>query len=176
MYLTGVNGQLWELEESLREKAKKLVDMFPDKLGHINLDSVAFVRTTNTRSSDKWYGKCWYIRLPLSMIPIHTLVRIKEDKIIDIPEIDKIDNKYLDIKYIIGINDDSISTMNMDRNVAEKMVLLHELCHIKPDMDGIKDHDIKDFRWMLDSFGVNWDSGIIENKYGSDSNLFEESD
>lgn len=176
MYLTGANGQLWGLEESLREKAKILIDIFPEKLGHINLDLVAFVRTISTRSSDKWYGKCWYIRLPLSIIPIHTLTRMKDDGVIDVPEIEKIDVKYRDIRYIIGLNDDKITTMNMDISVAEKMVLLHELCHIKRDMDGIEDHDIKDFRWMLDSFGVNWDLGMIENKYEHDSNLFEESD
>lgn len=176
MFLTGVDGQLWELDESLRERANDLVDKFPDKLGHIDLDFVAFVRTTNTRSSDKWYGKCWYIKPPLSIIPIHILVRIKNDNIMKVPSLEKIDQKYITIKYIIGLNDDNISIMNMDKGTAEKMILLHELCHIKRDMDGIEQHDIKDFRWMLDSFGVNWDLGIIENKYGYDSNLFEESD
>lgn len=175
MNLIGASGETWELDEDLREKAIKLQEEYPEKLEHIDLQKVIFVRVIGARKSDKWLGKCWYIRPPLSIIPRALLARMYQQGLLNIKNVENVDDELLDIFYIIGINETAIAeeVIEGDLDDVEYVTLLHEMLHIKLDMNGLEEHDTKDFAWILNEFGVSWTKGIIENK--NDSKLFEES-
>ncbi len=77
-------------------------------------------------------------------------------------DLDNVD--VLDITYIIAINDDELRVLSGDLEQIELALLHHELLHIKPEMDGIEDHDSKDFKTILDKYGVHWVSGIFNTR------------
>jgi hypothetical protein len=58
----------------------------------------------------------------------------------------------------------TVFTPNVERFTEEqiRILLFHELLHIKLDVDGnetkysVKPHDVEDFRYIIDRFGMDW--------------------
>ena len=46
---------------------------------------------------------------------------------------------------VIGLSEDQI-----------KILLIHELMHIGEDLISVRPHDLEDFKYIIDRFGVNW--------------------
>jgi len=170
MSLIGTNGEQWELDESLRPIAQELINQFPDQVGHVELQHIVFVKVMGTRNSDDWLGKCWYINAPRSIIP-HFVLKILSLKNILKPSDVVVDDDYdlLDLKYIIGINEDRLNEVRDNQEEVLKVLILHEMMHIKLEMNGIQDHTTKDFSYILDQFGVYWASGLMEKSFSDKS-------
>lgn len=44
-----------------------------------------------------------------------------------------------------------------DLNEKQKMIVVaHELCHIHEDNENLIDHDIGEFRYIIDTYGLDW--------------------
>lgn len=147
-------GEVWALDEQLGEVARELVVEFMRDLGHIDLKRVIFVRQTGLKgSAADWYGKCYYIKEPYNMVTLYMLSRVID--------VDSIRSTMSDICYIIALNNDSIYGIP-NREKVERAVLHHELKHINLDMNGIEKHNVKDFKFMLKHYGVEWSSGNFD--------------
>lgn len=161
--VTGKKGDLWQLDEGLRQKARVLVSEYTDQIGYIELEHVVFVRAIGV-SSIKWLGKCAYVgNTPTCIIPRHVMLVLVRHGMFDPEELRGIEKEVLDIRYVIALNETAIlSAAGPDpgnREFVETVTLYHELSHIKPEMDGNLPHNIQDFSHVLDRFGVHWTQG-----------------
>jgi len=131
-------------------------------LDHIELQHVIFVRVNGMRRSEKWIGKIWWIKPPLSLIPYYLVENMVDTKLL-LPNtiINLKDKDLLDIRYIIAINDNGIKNVSGDIETLELITLIHELKHIKIGMTGLAEHDSKDFKFVLNEFGVYWNEGLF---------------
>ena len=164
MEITGRKfGEIWELDAHLATVAEELVAEFTGDLGHIDLERVVFARQRGLKgTAGDWLGKCYYVKEPYSMIPQCTLLWMKRHGLFNFEKFEEMLNSdHMDLRYIIALNDDLIPDIPGDQTLVERAVLHHELKHIKFDMDGIENHDIKDFRSVLQLYGVFWDSGQL---------------
>lgn len=132
-------NDVWLVDHDLRETATKLKEKFPERLGHIDEARILFVRLKESRVS--WYGKVWRVTPPFTLL-IHGFEGIG----IQIPDGFSID-------FIVAINDNQVTGLLIPPAI-EQIVLAHELFHIKDEK--LLRHDIEDFRWVLEEFGLNW--------------------
>ena len=133
---------VWMIDDgTLQSMAEKLQDKFPEKLGEIDLQKVMFVRVRGMKSN--WAGKCFYVRPPWNLLT--QAFNLFGGDI----------SEPLDIRYIVAINDDLVRGIFILPE-KEAMVILHEMLHIKEGMEGLVSHDIEDFAWMLNEFGIDW--------------------
>jgi len=161
MYLTGKNKEVWQIDESLKVIASELVEKYPGKVDHVLLKRVVFVRCIDANQKD-WLGKCWYLRPPINIVPFYAVTMFNKEKYDEnyAQEIHGNNDCFYD--YIIGINDKVImETADPDR--VTEATILHEMLHINDGMDGIRNHDIKDFKEMIDEFGTSYTSGYFKN-------------
>jgi len=156
----GIRGDEWQLDETLRQKATLIVDRYSELVGHVDLRNVVFVRGENLRGPG-WkntFGKCFYTPPPANMLAHWGIMVLRMAGGVDADIMNSVEDEIFDIKYIIAVNDDLLE----GSEEMEEAVLLHELMHIKEDMDGIQRHDIQDFAAVLDTFGVHYTSGIFK--------------
>jgi hypothetical protein len=144
------NNQQWVIDDgSLRIKAEKLIQKYPAKLQHVDLSKIMFCRLVGGKVS--WSGKCWSVQPPWNLL---TMASASFGVVLS-PE------EQYDIKYIIALNDVLVRGI-FTSPLKEVAVLLHELLHVRVDMEGCERHDIEDFAWMLHEFGIDW--GISDSK------------
>jgi len=179
----GPKGDVWVLDESLRERAEALVEKFSEDLGHVDLKRVVFVRAKGVKG--KWLGRCNYVGStpsnPLAMVTRYVLSSLAEGGLLEISRMKSLANvELVDLRYIITINELALKTqmtglcpesdpdylLHLSR--LETITLYHELLHIKPGMDGNVGHDTQDFAKVLDRFGVYWTSGILSEVAASE--------
>jgi len=154
-------GEVWALDEGLMDVAEGLVAEYTEGLGHIDLERVVFVRQRGLKTA-KWAGKCFYVKEPHTILSQYTLRWMQKRGLEGAERFEEmLDNDVLDIRYIIALNDDVVPLMvgPASLELVEKAILHHELKHIKTEMDGIEEHDAKDFKSVLHIYGVFWDSG-----------------
>lgn len=153
----GKKGEVWRLDEELRETAIELVKEYTEELEHIELQRVIFARMEGTRVD--WSGKCYYIKTPYSIISKYVAWWLGQRGILNLDKIPIIEESdVMDIRYIIVLNTENIMASGGNKQI-EKAVIHHELLHIKSMMDGIEEHNIKDFSSILERYGIHWSSG-----------------
>jgi len=160
MEISGQNGSVWELDESLKEVAAELVTEYTESLGHIDLRHVIFVRTVGGRKAD-WLGKCYYVKDPYTIIS-HFVFDYLKDYIPADTDVEY--TKFLDVSYIIAIHEDNLQLTGGDIKMLERGIIHHELMHIKQNMEGIERHNIKDFAPILSIYGIRWASGSFSSE------------
>ena len=112
-----------------------------------------------------WLGKCYYLREPYNIIPLYTLNWLADKKFVAIGDAENLSGRdVLDVNYIIVLNTDNLAMTGGDLERITEGVIHHELLHIKPDMDGIVQHNIKDFASILRRYGINWASGNFKSE------------
>ena len=162
----GKGEEIWEIDEGLRNTAAQLLGRFPDELGHIELDRVIFVRVSGvklSKTAPNWYGKCWLVKPPLSIMPHYFLNKLGHaDIVADVADVAERMSSSLDLAYIIGINTDAIEEEGGPIDKIEEVTVHHELLHISQDMDKLVKHDVQDFRAILHKYGPYWTQGVIE--------------
>ena len=157
-------GEIWEIDEKLRQVATELVTEFSEDLGHIDLEHVVFLRMTGLKNA-KWLGKCFYIKEPYNIIPKVCLAWMGKHGLQDEKKFqDFLEMGNLDLRYIIAVNDDLVGSVSDDQESVVRALLHHELKHIKSEMDGIEDHDTKDFKAILSRYGVFWGNGVFKTE------------
>ena len=165
MYVMGAKGDQWSVDESLRERSAKLIDLFDNLIGHVILDQVIFMRLTGSKA--KFHGICYYVgKPPLTVIPKYVAYKLNTFGLLNLTgasfTLDDMD--IFDIRYIIAINDDSICEADGDIQQVEDITLVHEMMHISPDGDKLIPHDIKDFSPLVAKFGPYWGNGFISDE------------
>ena len=161
----GNRDEIWEIDEGLRNTAAQLLSRFPDELGHIELDRVIFVRVTGvtlSKTAPNWYGKCWLIKPPMSILPSYLLLKLGHKDVLDAETVMPQVGHELDPAYIIGVNTDAIEDEGGPIDKIEEVTVHHELLHISQDMDKLVKHDVQDFRSILHKYGPYWTQGVIE--------------
>jgi len=154
------DSTVWVLDDGgMKQVALRLQDKFPEKIGHIDLEKVMFVRLVGGKVS--WAGKCFHVRPPWHLLTQATAMFGAQ-----MPE-------PLDIRYIIAVNDDLVRGIFIVKE-KEVMVILHELLHVRRDMEGVVPHDTEDFSWMLSQFGINWLETAPEEVIRQFSSVIEE--
>ena len=162
MFVFDKQGCQWAIDEGLRSRAERLVDSFPDLLEHVVLDHIIFLRLTGSKSN--WHGKCFFIgKAPMSIIPKFAIFKLANLGMFDMTQFGSIEEMF-DIRYIIAINDDSISHADGDLQKVEDVTLVHEMLHIHRDGDKLVRHDIEDFAILVDRFGPYWTNGRFKEE------------
>ena len=159
--IEGPRGEIWSLDESLRQIARELLIEYPDLVGHIDLQHVVFTRCRASRNI-KWLGKCTRVKPPVGLLPYYAASLYKKTGAMDV--VYQIDPEDLDTKYIISVNESAIEVAGGDTELIERVTLLHELMHIDDEMNGLVKHNIEDFAIILEKFGVHWTSGSFANE------------
>jgi hypothetical protein len=165
MEIYGKGEEVWEVDEGLRNTAAQLLARFPDELGHIVLDQVIFMRANGvklSKTAPNWYGKCWLIKIPLKIMPRFTLLRLSHAGLIDAEAAAEVLGGVLDPAYIVAVNNEAIEEEGGPIDKIEEVTLHHELLHISEDMDKLVQHDVKDFRSILQQYGLYWTQGVFE--------------
>jgi hypothetical protein len=169
MIIESKNGSEWILDEGLRTVARDLIVDFQNEVGHVDLAKVVFVRVSDPAA--KWLGKCWYIAPPKNILPWYAYMALKKNQIIvedfdETAEHTQFLDELLATNYIIALNNAALERFDAGetglREKQEKYVLLHELCHIKVNHDGIRKHDIEDFSDILRKLGIDWAEGVYD--------------
>lgn len=161
--VTGVRGDQWFLDDNLRKIAVKLKEQNPDELGHIELSKVVFVSVVSTPASDKYFGKCTKLAPSVRTIPYYLAEKFCRG---DVEMMESL-REFLDIRYVIAIYRDVIATQGGDINKLIEVTLFHELKHIDVGMEKLVDHDLKDFKSIVDKFGTHWNEGNFSNSFDS---------
>ena len=163
------NGEL-VIDESLRTVAQELVRQFNDELGYLDLAHVIFVRSEGAKlkkSGGNILGTCKYIK-PEARIVNHWVVKHLNDLgLLELEQLYGIEDEILDIRYVITLNEAAILDISDDDEMSQRIetvVLHHELMHIAPDMEGTVQHDVQDFSWILDRYGVHWTAGSFDER------------
>jgi hypothetical protein len=173
----GPKGDLWVLDESLRDRAEALAEKFSEDLAHVDLKRVVFVRAKGVKG--KWLGRCNYVGStpsnPLPLVVRYVLSSLAEGGLLEIGRMKALSNvEMIDLRYIITLNETALKTQmsgickesdpdyGLHLSRLETITLYHELLHIRPGMDGNVGHDTQDFAKVLARFGVHWTSGIVE--------------
>jgi len=157
--LEGPRGEIWVLDETLRQTARELLEEYPNIVGHILLQHVVFARCRASKNLN-WLGKCTRIRPPVGLLPYYAASLYRKSGTLDPNQVDPGD---LDIKYIISINESAIEVAGGEVDKIERLTVLHELMHIDDEMKGLVKHNIQDFDFLLDTFGVHWTSGKFKS-------------
>lgn len=133
--------EVWISDDgTLRESAIKLVKAYSNILGPLQLEKVVFFRVVGCKQP--WKGKTWRLTPPYNYVPFAASQVLAD---VTLP------NDF-EISFVIAISD---SKHDLTKQSDVLYTLLHELYHIKPDMLGLKDHDIKEHYWMLKEFGLD---------------------
>lgn len=176
MKVLGKNGSEWLLDEGLRTIARELVNEFTEEVGHVDLQRVVFVRVSDPNA--KWLGKCWYINTPHCLLTWYAYSALKRTQLlVDDFEVDNARANLLDdlmtVNYIIALNDAQFERFKAgEPGLLEKQVrytVLHELMHVRGEMDGIRKHDVEDFSDLLRKLGLDWTSGVYDDEEVTES-------
>ena len=165
MYVIDKKGAEYTGDEGLKRRAAELMQMecFKDLICHVNLDQVVFLRFSGAKVN--WHGKCQYIgKAPLNIIPQYIIHMLSNFGLLDLNQITGDVAELFDIRFIITLNDDSISMAGGDIQRMEDGVLVHELMHIHPTGDKLVKHDIEDFKDLVQQFGPYWTEGIFREE------------
>ena len=161
MFFTDKSGAQWAIDEGLRERAGLLIDNFQEWIGHVNLDQIIFIRLSGSKG--KFHGKCYAIsKPPITLIPKYVIMKLREFNLLKLDGLSDIDLDIFDIRYVIVINDDSISQADGDLQRVEDGTLIHEMMHIHEDGEKIVKHDLEDFSPLVDKFGPYWSTGSFK--------------
>lgn len=141
----------------LRKQAETLCLNYENQLGVLDLTKVVFFRVLGHRDLKK-KGCTWRLMPPYNKLLLgapqllaSTTTTSSGELIPDLHPITPDVIAAIDIRIVIAIYDDHHS------GDSDRMhTLLHELYHIAPDTDMLKlrDHDVKDFSWLIQSFGL----------------------
>ena len=176
MFVTDKQGAQWQVDEGIRERAGQLIQKFDELVGYIDLDQVIFLRLQGSKAN--WHGKCFYIgKAPMNVIPKYVMFKLQNLGFLDLSGIRNLDTggfDIFDIRFIIVLNDDSISQAEGDIQRVEDLTLLHEMMHIHPDGDKLVRHDLEDFALLVDKFGPYWTQGIFSDRDKFDGVVDEE--
>jgi len=168
VYVIDNQGAKYEVDNTLRDRAYQLmkVPKFQPLISHVDLNQVIFLRVSSKKGD--WHGKCMYIgKAPQSIIASYVVNELTEKGMIDLANVRGFDSNMFDIRYLILINNDSISMTESPERV-EDVTLVHELMHIKRTSDGVEKHDIEDFRDLVQEFGPYWTQGSFKEEYDED--------
>jgi len=119
-------AKFYKKSPEVRQIAIRLKDKFPDKFGHIELELVAFMEVSG---NSKFAAKVIRVKPPHSLLMAES--------------------------YIVYVLEKKWETLAAPQR---HLVIYHELIHI-PDPFGqgsLIDHDIKDFKEILQKYGVDW--------------------
>jgi predicted metallopeptidase len=174
MKVIGKNGAELVLDDKLRTQAVSLINENPDVLGHIDHQRVVFVRTSDNKG--KWFGKTWFLNAPHTILPWYAFEHLSKNRL-TVPDLEinakmaDFLNTLLTVSYVIALNNTAFEQFEDEdlREKQERNVLLHELFHIAPDMDGINKHDLEDFADLVRKFGPDWSQGIYSDDEGQHS-------
>ena len=169
----GPKGDRWVLDESLKAMAEELVEKYSEDLGHVKLGHVVFVRAVGV-SSTKWFGKCRYVgAAPTPIIARHIVATLGSLGMLDVTQLRGLEADLMDIRYIITINDTALRVKaGTDENAEflrtelERITLHHEMLHIDSTMEGLVTHDTQDFAKIIETYGVHWSMGAIQQVDG----------
>jgi predicted metallopeptidase len=174
MKVIGKSGAEFVLADDLRKLAVGLVNENPNELGHIDHRRIVFIRTSDNKG--KWFGKTWFLNAPHTILPWLAYERLYKNNLMSDAPVDTKMAEFLDelltVTYIVALNDTAFEQFDDDEALKakqERNVLLHELLHIPPDMDGIRKHDLEDFADLVRKFGPDWSQGIYNEDEGMTS-------
>jgi len=123
------DGDEYVEDDFSQEVSEKLVVKYPGNLGHINLEQVGFVRK---RCKRKTKGKIVYANCRAVKQPVRMFARCA---------------------WIITTMGENFTSLSLP---VKQRVVYHELLHIAREEGGVNDHDVQDFSFCVNEWGVNW--------------------
>lgn len=153
-----VKNETWEVDEILHQRAEALVNEYMDRVGHVDLRRVVFARVEGKKT--EWLGRCYKIKPPHGLLPKYAAYLLNKFGV-SVPADGELSD-YLEVEYIIALNQDNISLIPNNRNEVIDIIILHELMHVDYEMGKLVKHDSEDFKWILKEFGVDWATGDIK--------------
>lgn len=161
MSLISKNGATWQLDDDLKNLAQRLINQHSE-ISHVLPQHVVFTRVTGLKA--KWAGRTWYLTAPTGIITHHLLRSLGEAGLIRDEAFSPhfVIDDLLDLRFIIAINDAHVREHRPEfQDKFTEILLFHELMHIGDDNNSLEQHDIQDFKSIIDKYGVHWDEGIV---------------
>lgn len=164
MFVLDSKGSEYRVDDGLRIRAQALMrdEKVGDLISHVDIDQVIFLRFSGSKAS--WLGKCIFVgRAPQNIISHYVFHKLSELGMLDLNKVVGDAATLFDIRYLIVLNDDSISLVGGDLQKVEDGVLVHELMHINEDGTKLVKHDIEDFSNLVDLYGPYWTNGVFKD-------------
>lgn len=125
----------WQTRDDIKPIVSELIEMFPEKLSHIKPSKIGYVAFSRKRSKNqaKIFG----------MKPMFGL--------------------FANIDYVLSVH---LEHWVMITQSEKYVLILHELLHVpalgfeegEKDYRKCEDHDIKDFSYVLEQYGIHWEN------------------
>ncbi len=163
--IEGIREEQWHIDPDLKALAVELIGEH-EEIGYIDPNKVLFCSVVGAITSRKWWGLCTKLAHQVRLIPFQILEVAHHG---DVDAMESVSEDLLDIRFIISINRDSINSAGGDPERLTRVTMLHELMHIDMDMEKIVPHDTKDFKSILDTYGVHWTSGYFKSDEGMEN-------
>lgn len=98
----------------------------------------------------------YLIGAPITIVYLESTLRKKSQGKLTLGQCEKVQEKNkwgIPADFTITIFEPNVRGMSEDQL---KILMMHELMHIGEDYISIRPHDLEDFKYIIDRFGVNW--------------------
>lgn len=130
----GIKLPKWAKQEDIRPIVSELIELYPDHLSHVRPSRIGYVAFSKKKSKKQAF-----------VAPVKPMFGL-----------------FANVDYILAVHIENWVMLT----VSEKYLLIfHELLHIPPEgfdenskqFRKTLDHDVKDFSYILQQFGINWE-------------------
>lgn len=130
--------EIWLATEVVKERlwkiASRLTMDFESAVGHVDPDTIQFVRILESKAP--WLAKIWQVPRQFSLLQLGSSTSFE---------------------YVLAVNDARVAGLMVPK-VKEVLAVLSQLMRIGHDGKICKP-DREDFRFLLDTFGIDWSVG-----------------
>ena len=98
----------------------------------------------------------YLIGAPIKIVYLESTLRKKNHGKFTLGQCEKVQEKNkwgIPADFTITIFEPNVRGMSEEQI---KILLTHELLHIGEDFNSVRPHDLEDFKYIIDRFGVNW--------------------
>lgn len=98
----------------------------------------------------------YLIGAPITIVYLESTLRKKSQGKLTLGQCEKVQEKNkwgIPADFTITIFEPNVRGMSDDQL---KILMMHELMHIGKDFISVRPHDLEDFKYIVDRFGVNW--------------------
>ena len=98
----------------------------------------------------------YLIDAPITIVYLESTLRKKSQGKLTLGQCEKVQEKNkwgIPADFTITIFEPNVRGMSEEQI---KILLTHELLHIGEDFNSVRPHDLEDFKYIIDRFGVNW--------------------
>lgn len=98
----------------------------------------------------------YLIGAPITIVYLESTLRKKSQGKLTLGQCEKVQEKNkwgIPADFTITIFEPNVRGMSEEQL---KILMMHELMHIGKDFISVRPHDLEDFKYIVDRFGVNW--------------------